>query len=220
MRDERPEDAAVVRAFSDLYWLHRAPWTKTSFLGTHVAKSPMDLWVYQEVIFETRPDLIVELGTNAGGAALWFATILDAIGHGRVLTVEKEDYRNLQPQHPRIAYLMADTIRQPFDVLSAIVRWKSVPRGAFEGGGRTMLSLDSLHTYDHVYEELSTYAPHVSPGCYAVVEDGVVDAEWGTCAARAAAIDYARAFVDEWEIDKSREHHLFTMHPDGWLRRK
>ena len=67
------------------------------------AKCPLDLWVYQEIVAETRPDLVVETGTFEGGSALFFASLFDLLGEGNVVTVDIEPRE--RPPHDRITYL-------------------------------------------------------------------------------------------------------------------
>src|SRR2546426_9935981 len=79
----------VVRRFHDLYcktgW---RTWSKTEWMGVPLIKCPFDLLVYQEILFERRPDVIVETGTYRGGSAYFFASMCDLIGSGRVITID------------------------------------------------------------------------------------------------------------------------------------
>src|SRR5687768_2570159 len=84
--------------------MHRAMDRRPKFLGVPTLKEPADLWVYQEILSEKRPDLLLEAGTAHGGSALYLATIMDALGHGRIITVDVRD-RGPRPVHPRITYL-------------------------------------------------------------------------------------------------------------------
>ena len=67
----------IVAAFHELYYDSRV-WLNTSWLGAPTQKCPLDLWIYQEILHETRPDVIVESGTAGGGSALFLACVLDA----------------------------------------------------------------------------------------------------------------------------------------------
>src|SRR5271157_2300390 len=80
-------------------------WNKTHWLGVPVLKLPSDLWMYHEVVWETRPDLIVETGTNRGGSALFFANLFDLMGTGgRVITVDITPCPEGYPEHGRIQF--------------------------------------------------------------------------------------------------------------------
>ena len=75
---------SVVEAFHRQYYESRVWQGRTTWLGLPVAKTPMDLWIYQEIIHRTKPDLIIECGTYTGGSALYMAAICDLIGSGTV----------------------------------------------------------------------------------------------------------------------------------------
>ena len=83
--DQQTAVEAFHRAFYDA---HDTTWKQTFWLGTTVRKCAFDLWTYQEIIVETRPDLIVETGTYLGGSALYMASVCDLVGHGKVVTVD------------------------------------------------------------------------------------------------------------------------------------
>ena len=98
-------DHPVVQEFHQLYYDNPGQtWYNTFWFGTPVQKCPLDLWIYQEIIYETKPDLIVETGTFKGGSAHFMASILDLLGDGEVITIDIE-YRPARPVHPRLTYL-------------------------------------------------------------------------------------------------------------------
>jgi cephalosporin hydroxylase len=107
---ERPDPGDVVDQFHELYYTSdKRTWKDTRWLGTRASKCPLDLWVYQEILFERRPDLIVETGTARGGSALFLASVLDWIGSGRVITIDVRDVPG-KPVHPRIEYRVGSSI--------------------------------------------------------------------------------------------------------------
>ena len=195
------------------------PWARVSWLGHQVVKCPMDLWVYQEILWETRPDLLIETGTSGGGSAYFFATIMDSIGNGRILTVDVDSYPVLNSQHPRIGYLVGSSIDPVIidRIHHAAKREKTV-----------MVSLDSLHTYAHVAAELEAYASLVTVGQYLVVEDTGMG-ELGE-SPNATPPDHENAWANlavreflashsGYTADVSREKHLLTSNHNGWIRR-
>lgn len=208
----------IIRQFHGLYAGGRAqrmrdegqpdampPWAETYWFGKQVVKCPTDLWTYQEIIVETKPDLIIETGTSGGGSAFFFATIMDQIGHGHVITVDKDSYPELCRPHERITYLVGDSNSVGISGMLAL---------QFT---RRMVSLDSLHTYDHVKRELELYAPLVSVGCYLVVEDtnmGKPGEPW----ADQAVEEFLASHPNFW-ADRTREKHLLTCNRGGWLKR-
>lgn len=208
-------DPWVRRMFHKLYYHHyrHQTWEDTRWLGSRVLKNPFDLWSYQEVVWETRPDVIVETGTHDGGSTLFFASLLDLVGGGRVLSVDFDPKPGL-PEHPRIEY------RRDSSLSEGTLAWVAK---ACTGGARVMVVLDSDHSRDHVLAELRAYAGFVTPGCYLVVEDGNVGGhpvyrEHGPGPTEALA-----AFLAEdsrFEPDPRRERFLMTFNPGGWLRRR
>jgi hypothetical protein len=98
----------VIRAFHQAYYNSPAStWLNTRWQGVSVEKNPLDLWIFQEIIYDTKPDVIVEAGTFRGGSALFMANMLDLLGHGQVVTIDIEEFPD-RPQNPRIHYLLGD----------------------------------------------------------------------------------------------------------------
>lgn len=204
----------LTEKFVDHYHNVAAPWRFTQWMGHQVSKCPMDLWTYQEIIWETVPDLIIETGTGGGGSASFFASLFDlSNGRGEIVTIDTESYPDLQPRHKRIRYLIGDSTGDT--LMHHLVNYHQPLHDK-----RIMVVLDSLHTYQHVMDELKLYAGLVTPGCYLVVEDTAVDgsAGWEGPAARQAVKDFV-AVNPRFEIDKGREKHLLTLNPDGWVKR-
>jgi cephalosporin hydroxylase len=200
----------VAEAFFRLYGESRV-WMNTKWLGTNVAKWPLDLWIYQEILFRTRPDVIVETGTWFGGSALYLASICDSLSSGRVITIDVEE-REGRPQHDRITYLTGSSVAP--EVVAEV-------RGQIADEERVMVLLDSDHSKEHVLAELSAYAPLVSEDCYLIVEDtsvGIVLPDFGPGPAEAVEefLREDRSFT----VDRSCEKFLITVQPGGYLRRR
>lgn len=139
-------------------------WGDARWHGVKLWKSPTDLWLYQELICEIRPALLIETGTAFGGSALFFAHQFDQIGHGRVLSIDINRVKPDYPRHPRISYLggLGSTHKDTLaEVRSDVGRAQ----------GPIMVSLDSDHSKAHVLAELAVYADFVTPNSYLIVED-------------------------------------------------
>ena len=217
-RDQPPlssEEAEVVRQFHDLYyrrWMAGADTISLSWFGYETLKCPLDLWLYQELLVRSRPDVVVETGTWRGGSALYIAMILDRIGEGRVITVDIEPQPN-RPEHPRIRYLSGSST-DPATI--ADVR-RSV------GDRRAMVILDSDHRAPHVHDEIVAYSALVRAGDYLIVEDTNVNGhptypEFGP--GPMEAVDRFLSENDEFAIDERCERFLMTLNPRGYLKRK
>lgn len=211
-----PEQAETVRRFHDLYyrrWFGGGGDTiNLSWFGHETLKCPLDLWLYQELIVRTRPDVIVETGTWFGGSALYLAMMFDQLNHGRVITVDHEPKNGL-PQHPRITYVSGSSTDP--DIVAAV--HESV------GGARAMVILDSDHHAAHVYDEIRAYRTLVHPGDYLVVEDTNVNGhpafeEFGPGPMEAVTRFLSES--DDFEVDRRCERFMMTLNPGGYLKRK
>src|SRR3989338_9249053 len=151
----------IVKKFHELYYeMHFRTWANTRWLGVSIEKCPLDCWIYQEIIFNTKPDVIVECGTFDGGSALFLASLFDIIGNGKVITVDIQKKR-FKP-HPRVTYLTGSSTSK--EIISKI-------KNLIKKGDKVMIILDSDHTKTHVLEELKAYNNLVTKGCYLIVED-------------------------------------------------
>jgi cephalosporin hydroxylase len=205
-------EAGVTEAFHRLYY-DTAVWKDTYWLGVPTQKCPLDLWIYQEILYEQRPDLIIETGTAHGGSALYMACLCDQLGRGEIVTVDIYPIDG-RPTHERISYLTGSSTAP--EVVAEVERLA-------EGRERVLVILDSDHARDHVLEELRIYGSLVSPDSYFVVEDTNVNghpvfAEHGP--GPMEAVDEFLAENDEFEIDLAREKFFLTFNPRGFLRKK
>jgi cephalosporin hydroxylase len=205
----------VVAGFHRLYYdagEAGGTWKDTSFLGVTTWKSPLDLWVYQELLWELRPGLILETGTAHGGSALYLASLCETIGGGEVISVDIGEWPD-RPAHPRLTYVVASST-DPRVVAELAER--------AAGAGVVLVVLDSDHSRDHVLAELRAYAPLVTPGSYLVVEDTNINGHPVYEAFGPGPMEAVHDFLkerDDFEVDRSREKFLFSFNPGGWLRK-
>ena len=205
----RLDQAAVSRAH-DVFYASNA-WTQATWLGSQALKNPLDVWVYQEILAETRPDVVIETGTYRGGSAHFLASVCDLLGSGEVVSIDVEPLREDYPQHPRITYLGGRSSTDP-GVLAEVR--KRI------GGRRTMIVLDSDHSQAHVDAELEAYAPLVPVGCYLIVEDSNIgQIRPDLMPGPLQSIESFLASRSDFVIDRDREKFLLTFNPSGYLRR-
>lgn len=193
-------------------------WNGVRWRGAAVGKLPTDLWIYQELIYEIQPDLIVETGSAMGGSAAFFASLLDLNQRGHIVSIDTMAAE--RPRHPRVSYWQGSSTDPAIvDRLRPLAsRAKSV-----------MVTLDSAHSTEHVGRELALYSPLVTVGSYIVVEDGNVDGNPvlpgyvdlydGQPGGPQTAIHAFLAGTDKFEIDVGRHKFLLTLNPNGYLRR-
>jgi cephalosporin hydroxylase len=166
LQKSRREHGPLLQQYHDLWYESGHTWHYTHFLGVGMMKCPNDIWMYQDVLSKLRPTVVVETGTYQGGSALWFAFLMDMlrIKDGRVWTVDIKDYRKTWfVGHPRIAYLQGNSADPE---LAAAIR-EQIDRVP----GPRLFVLDSDHSAEHVFNELSLYAPMARVGDWIVVED-------------------------------------------------
>ena len=186
----------------------------TSWLGIPCEKCPLDLWIYQELIFRTKPEVIVECGVKYGGSTLYVASILDILEQGEVIGIDIT-FRHLYAEAktpPRIS-LYESSSTDPLTV--DIVR-----KGVL--GRRTMVILDSDHSLAHVRRELELYADFVTAGCYLVVEDTNVNGHPVFPKHGPGPFEAVEEFLSkrrDFLIDRNQHKYLMTFQPNGYLRR-
>ena len=140
-----------------------------SWMGRPIIQFPQDMIVMQELIWEIKPDLIIETGIAHGGSLVYYASILELIGKGRVIGIDieiREHNRKALEMHPmfkRIDLIVgsSDQIKTTEKVISKIE----------ENDKTVMVCLDSKHTHDHVLSELKLFSKFVTSGSYLVVFD-------------------------------------------------
>lgn len=202
---------AIVEQFHRLYYhsLERT-WKDTFYRGVTIWKCPLDLWLYQELLHELRPDLIVETGTAFGGSAYYLGDLCDTLGTGRVITIDIKTEPG-RPQHDRVTYVTASSTAP--DVVAQV---------AAEATGTTLVILDSDHSEKHVLDELRAYADLVSVGSYFVVEDTNINGhpaypEFGP--GPMEALDAFLAEDDRFVIDEGKAKFFMTFNPRGYLKK-
>jgi len=197
-----------------------------SWLGRPVIQFPQDMIALQEIIWQVKPDLIIETGIAHGGSLIFSASILELVGgEGSVLGIDI-DIR----QHNRV-----EIERHPMSKRITMLEGSSIAESIqtkvkeFSANKRSVLViLDSNHTHEHVLEELHLYSPLVTRGSYLVVFDTVIedmpadcfpDRPWGKGNNPKTAVWEFLKTTDRFEIDKEIEAKLLiTVAPDGYLK--
>jgi cephalosporin hydroxylase len=153
-------------------WNERYSYNFT-WAGRPIIQLPEDIVRIQEAIWEVRPTLVIETGVAHGGSLVLYATVLKALGGGRVVGIDRE----IRPHNRRAieAHELAAgiTLVEGSSTDAAVVAQVTSLAGPSD---RVMVILDSDHSYRHVSAELLAYAPMVSVGSYLVATDGVMAA--------------------------------------------
>lgn len=203
----------VIDAFHRFWYEQPWTWSFTFYDQRPMMKCPTDLWIYQEIITDLKPSLIIETGTAYGASALYFAHQLDRLGQGQVISIDPEPFPDL-PTHDRCWFVRgSSTDTHVVEYLRARAR-----------NQRVMVVLDSDHSMAHVLAELAIYAPLVSLGQFLVVEDTNINGrpvpiDWKGGPGPGPAVDAWLPAHPEFQQDPLAERYGLTMHPGGWLRR-
>lgn len=193
--------------------LHGLPNLQQRWMGRIIWKNPLDCWIYQEIVYDTEPEVVVEIGVAHGGSTLYLAHLLDLLGspHASVVGVDMDLSQAADLQHPRIQLIQGNCLDpHTFEQVAHICR-----------GRKTMVIADCDHSKSHVLEELRTYFSLVSLGCYYIVEDGICDVMgWppvpGPMAACNEFLEENPQFVNDAEL---REKYVITYNFNGYLKR-
>ena len=216
-----------------LVQLNKAKYAYNFFwLGVPILQAPQDLQAMQEIIWEVKPNLIIETGIAWGGSIIFSASmlaLLEACGeikNGQVIGIDI-DIRS-HNKKAILAHPLANkiTMFEGSSIDEEIVR--KVTKLA-KNKKRVLVCLDSNHTHDHVLAELRAYALLVSIGSYCIVGDtGIEDLPVGTTSDRpwgkgnnpkTAVWEFLKE-NNNFEIDKIIESKLIlTGSPDGHLKR-
>lgn len=198
-----------------------------TWLGRPIIQFPQDIVALQEIIWEVKPDLIIETGIAHGGSLIFSASMLELIGsNGQVLGIDieiREHNRIEIEKHPmfkRIKMIEGSSVDK--DVVQQV-------KASVNNKKKILVYLDSNHTHEHVLKELYLYSPFVSLGSYLVVFDTIVDdipdsffsdRPWGKNNNPKTAVEEFLRKNKNFIPDKNIENKLLiTVAPGGYLKR-
>lgn len=196
-----------------------------NWMGRPIIQYPQDILAMQEIIWEVKPDIIIETGVAHGGSLIFYASLLELIGNGEVLGIDidiRKHNHKLIKEHPmskRINLIEGSSISN--EVLSKVKR-------CTKGKSRVIVCLDSNHTHEHVLKELELYSPMVTKGSYLIVFDTIIedmldedcqDRPWGKGNNAKTAVHEFIKSNNRFAIDYDIENKLIiTASPDGYLK--
>ena len=203
-----------------------------SWLGRPIIQLPEDMVRIQEVIYNIKPDVIIETGIAHGGSLVFYASLLKCIGKGRVIGIDidiRPHNRKAIESHELCNYL---TLIEGSSIHPEIVTQVRQHIGPED---TVLVVLDSCHSKQHVMEELKAYSPLVTPGSYAVVTDGIMhwlgnaprtEDDWSWNNPKQAAEDFVAThpeFVVDNPVFPFNEGgitEMVTYWPGAWLKRR
>ena len=143
-----------------------------SWMGRPIIQYPQDMVAMQELIWDLKPDLIIETGIAHGGSLIYYASLMELVGKGEVLGIDidirSHNRREIEahPMFRRIKMIQGSSLEN--DTIEQVKKQAA-------GKKTVLVCLDSNHTHDHVLKELELYAPFVTPASYIVVFDTIVE---------------------------------------------
>ena len=208
-------EADVINIFHWMFYNRNHTWSKATWMGVPCYQNPMDMWVMQEIINETVPNIIIETGSALGGSALFYVSTNPNVF---VISIDKETNLEKVPkfEHNRIWWKGGNSTDP--DVVDDMKR-------SIKPSDKVMVILDSDHSMENVLAEMRVYGPIVTSGCYMVVNDTnlgghPVESKYVPGPGPMGAVMEFMKENRDFEIDKSREKFLMTFFPNGWLKRK
>lgn len=135
---------------------------KVTYKNVKAIKCPFDYVIYQMILFEVKPDLVIEIGTNIGGGSLYIADILENIGNGVLHTIDIKDQSDLSLKSHKRIHLFTEG-------------WEKYDLNKTKGFNKILVIEDASHTYEGTLGAIKKFAPIVSINSYLIVEDGIID---------------------------------------------
>ena len=166
-----PKLKKITRSWFDLAFKHQYSYHFT-WLGRPIIQFPQDMIALQEIIWDVKPDIIIETGIAHGGSLIFSASMLQLIGRGKVIGIDidirkhNKDEIKKHPLYKRIKMIEGSSVDPKIikKVFSAVKHKKKI-----------MVFLDSNHTHEHVLKELEAYSSLVKKGSYIIVFDTMVE---------------------------------------------
>ncbi len=186
---------------------------KVTWMGSTARKMVLDAWVYQQILYDVKPDFVIEIGNAEGGSAKFLANMLDLLGHGQVIAVDI-DHSLFAIEHPRVHKITGDSLAP--ETLERVAH--------LAAGGRGVVIHDGDHSREHVLKDLRAYSQFVAAGSYFIVEDTVIDLfragdGLGNVDGPLGAVEQFVREDPRFQIDTGREYFLITFNPRGYLKR-
>lgn len=196
------------------------------WFGRPIIQWPQDIVAMQEIIWSVKPDLIIEAGIAHGGSLIFYASMLELLGRGKVVGVDIE----IRPHNKKAIYA------HPMHKRITLIEGSSIDNGVISKVAKiakkykkVLVTLDSMHTHDHVLKELHAYSRFVSKGSYLVIFDTAIedfpkgyfrDRPWdkgnNPKTAVAGFLLSNKNFIVDQTIDQKL---LLTTNPGGYLKR-
>lgn len=185
------------------------------YRGLNMMKNPFDLVVYEEILWELKPTVIIEIGNAFGGFSLWLSDRMKIIGgNSKFITIDLNSAGdiNLQDFKSDKFISIIGNCNDP-----EVIKKVKMHIGKDD---RVLIIEDSSHTFENTTQVLENYKDIVSIGSYLVIEDGICDIlDLGINPGPMKAVEKWIGNNPNFEVDRSRERYIMTYNPKGYLKR-
>jgi len=221
----------ISRYWLKVGWNQRYSYTFT-WLDRPIIQIPEDIMRIQEVIFQVRPDIIIETGIAHGGSLIFYASLCKLMGKGRVIGIDIE----IRPHNRK-----AIESHEMFPLIKLIEGNSTYPetvrsvKSLIKHKEKVLVILDSCHSKHHVISELRAYHGLVTAGSYLIVTDGITKdlydvplgkKEWIWDNPQGAVSEFIKDHPEfeveqpKWLFNESKLNKSVTYWPRAWLKRK
>ena len=207
----------VIRFFHYIWWQSKDTWPRNKFLGYEILQCPFDLQIYQELIFSSKPEFMLQTGICGVGSIVYFSSILELMGTSndvKVIGIDIELSKEAKEiKNDRVILFEGSSTSD--EVVSKIKDYTQGKKG--------IIILDSDHSETHVSKELSIYKDFVQKGCYLVVEDTNLNGNPVHPNFGPGPYEAVKKFLlenkDFRQDNQLWKRNLFSFHQYGWLVR-
>ena len=228
VNSEKSKDMEALKKDSEQWirtgWANKISYENT-WLGIPIIQLPEDIMMMQELIFNVKPDIVIESGIAHGGSLILYSSLLELLGTGKVIGVDieiRKHNREAIEKHPmsKRIILIEGSSTDPVVIKKVAEQ--------IDPGSTVLICIDSNHTKAHVLEELKAYSDFVTSGSYIVVFDTIMPDLVGVPGSQKSwdkdnPLEAIKEFLkinSNFEIDTEYNKQFVSYCPNGFLRRK
>mmetsp|Transcript_20488 Transcript_20488/g.35217 ORF Transcript_20488/g.35217 Transcript_20488/m.35217 type:complete len:364 (-) Transcript_20488:592-1683(-) len=210
------------------YYNDRGLYKRTMWAGAQSLQPPLDAWILQEIVFEVKPDLIIEIGTFTGGSAVFFSHMMEIYNtNARILTFDIRDvYQNYLSETrgpcPKCIAANETSLWKRVDFVQGDANTpenRALCRDRASKAKTVLVNIDGQHLYEDIKRDIENFHDFVTPGSYMIVQDTHLTRLYDHKPYAHKACEEFIATHPDWYMDRDREYLVISAHPMGFLKR-